>query len=58
MYVGTSSGVYGEPINVALASTYTVTNLLGKRPYRFAANAYNRAGKESGKSSEVSYTVP
>jgi hypothetical protein len=58
MDVGTSSGVYGGPINVGLAAMYTVTNLLGTHTHYFAATAYNRAGKESGKSNEVSNTVP
>lgn len=58
MYVGTASGVYGEPIDVGLATTYTVTGLLPGRTYYFAVSAYNTSGKESGKSNEVSYTVP
>lgn len=58
MYFGTASGVYGEPIDVGLATTHTVTGLLHGRTYYFAVSAYNTSGKESGKSNEVSYTVP
>jgi hypothetical protein len=58
MYVGTSSGVYGAPVDVGLTTTYTVTNLLGKHTYYFAATAYNAGGMESGRSNEVAYTTP
>lgn len=58
MYVGTASGEYGEPIDVGLTTTYTVTGLLPGRTYYFAVTAYNTSGLESGKSNEVSYTVP
>jgi hypothetical protein len=58
MYVGTASGVYGAPIEVGLATTYTVVNLLASHTYYFAVAACNTAGIESGKSNEVSYTTP
>ena len=58
MYVGTASGVYGAPLEVGLATTYTVTNLLAGRTYYFAVTACNTSGQESGKSNEVMYTVP
>ncbi len=58
MYVGASSGVYGVPIDVGLATTCAVTSLLAKHTYYFAVTAYNTAGKESGKSNEICYTTP
>jgi hypothetical protein len=58
MYVGTSSGVYGDPIDVGLATTCTVTNLLTRHTYYFAVTARNTSGMESGKSNEVTYTTP
>ena len=58
IYVGTSSGVYGDPIDVGLVTTYTVTHLRSGETYWFAAAAYDTLGTESGKSNEVSYTVP
>ncbi|MCX7030187.1 MAG: fibronectin type III domain-containing protein [Spirochaetes bacterium] len=58
MHVGTSSGAYGDPIDVGLATTCTVPNLLAKHTYYFTVTACNTAGMESGKSNEVSYTAP
>ena len=45
-------------LEVGLATTYTVTNLLAGHTYYFAVAAYNTAGIESGKSNEVVYTTP
>jgi hypothetical protein len=58
MYVGSASGVYGAPIDVGLATTYTVTNLQSGHTYYFAVSAYNSARLESGKSNEVVYAAP
>jgi hypothetical protein len=58
IYVGTASGVYGAPIDVGLATTYTVTNLQSGHTYYFAVSARNAAGQESGKSNEVVYAAP
>jgi hypothetical protein len=58
MYVGTASGMYGGPIEVGLATTCTVTNLLARHTYYFAVTARNTSGMESGKSNEVTYTTP
>jgi len=53
VYYGTSSGNYGNPIDVGNQTTYTVTGLTGST-YYFAVTAYNTSGTESGYSNEVS----
>jgi hypothetical protein len=58
LYVGTTSGAYGRSVNAGLATSCTVTDLLGGHTYYFAATAYNTSGAESTKSNEVTYTVP
>jgi hypothetical protein len=58
LYVGTASGAYGRSVNAGLATSCTVTDLLGGHTYYFAATAFNTSGAESAKSNEVVYTVP
>ena len=58
MYIGTSSREYGEPIDVGLASTYTVTGLLVGHTSCLAVTACNTAGQESEKSNEVVCAAP
>jgi hypothetical protein len=58
IYVGTASGVYGQPVEAGLATIGTIPGLLGGHTYYFAATAYNTSGAESAKSNEVMYTVP
>jgi hypothetical protein len=56
IYFGTSSGVYGTPIDVGTQTTYTVTGLaIG--PYYFAVTAYNTAGTESTFSNEATKII-
>lgn len=55
IYYGTASRSYGEPIDVANETTYTVAGL-ESGTYYFAVTAYNSAGYESDLSSEVSKT--
>jgi hypothetical protein len=58
IYIGTASGVYGQPVEAGLATIGTIPGLLGGHTYYFAATAYNTSGAESAKSNEVMYTVP
>jgi hypothetical protein len=58
LYMGTTSGVYGAPIDVGPVTTYIVKNLLGGKTYYFAITAYNTSGVESAKSAEITYTAP
>jgi hypothetical protein len=58
LHVGTASGAYGRSVNAGLATSCTVTDLLGGHTYYFAATAFNTSGAESTKSNEVMYTVP
>ncbi|RMH35376.1 MAG: fibronectin type III domain-containing protein, partial [Nitrospirae bacterium] len=57
VYQGTSSGIYGPPINVGNTTTYTVTGLQDGQQYFFAVTAYDTSGNESGPSNEVSKTI-
>ncbi len=57
-YQGTASHVYGTPVDVGPATTYTVTGLLSGHTYYFAVTCYTSAGQESGYSNEVVYTAP
>lgn len=59
VYQGTITGQYGPPTDVGLSTTYTVTlpQLTIDQTYYFAVSAYDLAGNESGKSSEVSKLV-
>ena len=56
VYFGTSSGVYGTPIDAGVQPTYTVTGLTIS-PYYFAVTAYDTAGEESPFSNEATKTI-
>jgi hypothetical protein len=56
LYVGTSSGSYGAPVNVGNVTTHTVTGL-ASGTYYFALTAYNSEGLESGFSNEVTVAL-
>ena len=58
LYLGTSSGAYGAPINVGNVNTFTVTGLADGKAYFFVMTAYDTFGNESGYSNEVPYTTP
>ncbi len=55
IYVGTSSGIYGTPINVGNVLQYTVTGLNIGTSYYFAASCYDAVGNESVYSNELFY---
>jgi uncharacterized cupredoxin-like copper-binding protein len=58
LYVGTSSGVYGQPIQVSKSATnYVVTGLPKGQTYFIAVSAYDTTGNESQKSAEVSKSL-
>ena len=54
LYVGTSSGVYGSPIDVGNFTDYEVSNLEPGRTYYFSVTAYDLSGNESTYSDEIS----
>jgi hypothetical protein len=58
LYMGTTSGVYGAPIDVGLVTTYVVQNLVSGTTYYFAITAYNTSGLESAKSTAITYAAP
>lgn len=57
LYVGTSSGVYGSPIDVGNFTDYEVRNLEPGRTYYFSVTAYDLSGNESSFSDEISNTL-
>ncbi|WHZ24884.1 MAG: hypothetical protein OJF47_003996 [Nitrospira sp.] len=57
VYVGTSSGLYGSPIDVGKAMAYAMANLKVGITYYSAVTAYDTSGNESLHSSEVSKSV-
>lgn len=57
IYYGTSSGVYGTPIDVGNVTTYKVEALADSTNYCFALTAYDNSGNESDKGSEVCVTT-
>jgi hypothetical protein len=58
LYVGTSSGVYNQPIQVGKSTTsYVVTGLPKGQTYFIAVSAYDTTGNESQKSAEVSKSL-
>lgn len=54
LYVGTSSGVYGSPIDVGNFTDYEVRNLEPGRTFYFSVTAYDLSGNESSYSDEIS----
>jgi fibronectin type 3 domain-containing protein len=57
VYYGTVSRAQTDSIDVGNVTAYTVMGLLEGRTYFFAATAYDRYGRESGFSKEVSTTT-
>ena len=58
VYAGTASGTYGAPVDVGKVTTFEVINLASGQTYYFAVIAYNTSSQESGRSNEVSKSVP
>ena len=58
IYYGTSSRSYPNSIDVGNRTSCTVTNLLDRTTYYFAATDYNGISQESAFSNEVSHTTP
>lgn len=57
VYMGTSSGLYGSPIDVGKATSYVMANLKVGNTYYFSVTAYDTSGNESLHSSEVSKSM-
>lgn len=57
VYVGTSSGAYGIPLDVGNVTSYTIGNLTAGTTYYFAVTAYDQSKNESVYSSEVSKSM-
>lgn len=59
LYYGTQSRMYTGSIDIGMATTYTITELLGGQTYYFAVTAYDRTGDaESAFADELSTTLP
>src|SRR5882724_10055455 len=58
MSYGGASGVYDTVLDVGDVSQVSIGGLTPGQTYVFAATAYDGAGRESGYSNEVAYTVP
>jgi hypothetical protein len=58
LHYGKASGSYTTSVDASRSTSYTLTGLNPGQSYFFSATAYNTAGKSSGYSSEVAYTVP
>lgn len=57
IYVGTQSGMYGDPIVLGPVNTYQVANLASGTTYFFCITAYDNAGNESSRSVEVTKSI-
>lgn len=57
VYMGTSSGTYGTPVDVGNVTSYTAGNLKAGTTYYFAVTAYDQSWNESVYSSEVSKSI-
>jgi subtilisin-like proprotein convertase family protein len=53
VYCGTSSGHYGDPIDVGKVTTYVLTGLTRGETYYVAVTAYDRSKNESATSDEL-----
>ena len=57
VYMGTSSGRYGTPVDVGNVTTYTAGNLTAGTTYYFSVTAYDQSKNASVHSSEVSKSI-
>jgi fibronectin type 3 domain-containing protein len=53
----TPGGKYSRFVDVGNATTYTLSNLIPGKKYYCVVTSYNRSGKESPPSNEISFTV-
>lgn len=53
IYYGTTSGVYGTPVDAGKVTSYTLTGLSDNTTYYIKITAYDTSGNESAKSTEV-----
>jgi len=58
VYYGTSSQIYGAPIDVGNQTAYTLTGLPSGATYYFAVTAYDTSSNESDFSAEASKSIP
>ena len=58
LYLGTSSGVYTQTVEVGNSTMTPVSNLIDGITYFFSVTAYNTSLVESAFSNEISYTAP
>lgn len=58
VYYGQSSGNYSSKVSVPNQNSYVLTGLQDGQTYYFVVTARDSAGTESGRSNEVSFTVP
>ncbi|MBV8274427.1 MAG: fibronectin type III domain-containing protein [Verrucomicrobia bacterium] len=56
-YGNTSSRTYSKIVDVGNVTTYTLSNLVPGQTYYCVVTAYNRAGRESPQSNEITFTV-
>ncbi|MGC3974524.1 MAG: fibronectin type III domain-containing protein [Nitrospira sp.] len=57
VYMGTSSGRYGTPLDVGNVTSYVVNNLAVGTTYYFVVTSYSSSGSESPNSNEVSKSI-
>lgn len=57
VYMGTTSGLYGTPVDVGNVTTYTAGNLTAGTTYYFSVTAYDQSRNESLHSGEVSKSI-
>ncbi len=57
VYMGTTSGLYGTPVDVGNVTTYTAGNLTAGTTYYFSVTAYDQSRNESIHSGEVSKSI-
>lgn len=57
VYVGTQSGIYGQPLSVGNVTAYQLTNLTMNTTYFVSITAVDTAGNESLHSAEVSKSI-
>jgi hypothetical protein len=57
VYIGTVSGVYGQPFDVGLATSMSQSDYVAGQTYFWVVTAYDTSGNESVYSVEVSKTI-